>query len=67
MIKMSSAEQFLTSTEILNLGENCSMLCEELSLGVPCYLSTPRNPGTLGTSSEAAGTGGCPEAAQEGL
>lgn len=40
------------------------MLCEELSLG---YLSTPGDPGLPGTSSEPAGTGGCPEAAQEGL
>lgn len=43
------------------------MLCEELSLGVHSYLSTPGNPGAPGTTSEAAGTGGCPEAAQEGL
>lgn len=35
--------------------------------GDQCYLSTPGDPGPPGTSSEAAGPGGCPEAAQEGL
>lgn len=37
-IKMSSTEQFFTSTEILNLAENCSMLCEEPSLGVHWWM-----------------------------